>query len=290
MELNLKEKQKLTRVTAKKYQRAQKKDKTKILDTFIGQTGYVRKYAIHILANEGRVKYERNRVRLKAAHGSAKKRVYPRVYDKAVLDALIPVWEAFNRQCGKLFAPFLHANLDSIVSEPEFHFCGEVIKKMGKISASTIDRLLKPSKEVLKTKGTSGTKPAANHIKATIPTLSHFQCAEQGNGLWQIDLVQHDGGNPSGEFCYTLTVTDVKNAWTVHYALKNKAFRWVCQALNDACSTLPLPVRILHSDNGSEFINNALAAWCKQQGIALTRSREAAKTITVSSSRKTARP
>jgi len=273
MELNLKEKQKLTRITAKKYQRANKKDKTKILDTFIGQTGYVRKYAIHILANEGKVKYERNRVRLKAAHGNKKKRVYPRVYDQAVLDALIPVWEAFNRQCGKLFAPFLHANLDSIVSQPVFHFCGEVIKKLEKISASTIDRLLKPSKARLNIKGTNGTKPAANHIKAAIPTLSHFQCVEQGNGLWQIDLVQHDGGNPSGEFCYTLTVTEVKNAWTVHYALKNKAFRWVYRALNDACSTLPLPVRILHSDNGSEFVNNALAAWCKQQGIALTRNR-----------------
>ena len=58
-----------------------------------------------------------------------------------------------------------------------------------------------------------------------------------------------------------MTVTDVKNARTVHYALKNKAFQWVCQALNDACSTLPLPVRVLHSDNGSGFINNALAAW-----------------------------
>src|SRR5215510_16244855 len=112
MELNLQEKQKLTKVTAKKYQRAKKKDKTKILDTFIGQTGYVRKYAIHILANEGKVKYERNRVRLKAAHASKKKRIYPRVYDQAVLDALIPVWEAFNHQCGKLLAPFLHANPD----------------------------------------------------------------------------------------------------------------------------------------------------------------------------------
>ena len=124
--------------------------------------------------------------------------VYPRVYNQAVLDALMPVWEAFNRQCGKLSAPFLHANLDSIVSEPEFHFCGEVIKKLGKISASTVDRLLKPSKEVLKIRGNSGTKPAA------IPTLSHFQRVEQGNGLWQIDLVQHDGGSSSGEFCYIL--------------------------------------------------------------------------------------
>ena len=70
-----------------------------------------------------------------------------------------------------------------------------------------------------------------------------------------------------------MTITEVKNAWTVHYALKNKAFQWVYKALNEACTQLPLPVRILHSDNGSEFINRALMTWCNQQGITLTRSR-----------------
>jgi IS30 family transposase len=103
--------------------------------------------------------------------------------------------------------------------------------------------------------------------------MSHFECTAQGAGLWQIDLVQHDGGNPSGEFCFTLTITEIQNCWTVHYVLRNKAFRWVFQALNDACFILPLPVRIFHSDNGSEFINHALMHWCEEKGIALTRSR-----------------
>jgi len=61
---------------------------------YIHRTDRIRtgKYAVHILANKGKVKYGRNRVRLKVAHGSKKKRVYPRVYDQAVLDAPIPVW------------------------------------------------------------------------------------------------------------------------------------------------------------------------------------------------------
>jgi transposase InsO family protein len=103
--------------------------------------------------------------------------------------------------------------------------------------------------------------------------MSHFECKEQEAGLWQIDLVQHDGGCPEGEFCYTLTITELATCWTVHYALKNKAFAWVFQALNDARSLLPLPVRILHSDNGSEFINHTLKRWCQQNGTELTRSR-----------------
>jgi hypothetical protein len=97
-----------------------------------------------------------------------------------------------------LLEPFLRANIDRIVQEPRFDPGGEVTAKLRKISASTIDRLLKPNKTKLKMKGTSGTKPAATHIKKLIPVLSHFECIEQGGGLWQIDLVQHDGGNPSG--------------------------------------------------------------------------------------------
>ena len=277
MELNLKERQKLTAITAKKYRTVNKKRKTKILDTFIEQTGYNRKHAIHILANEGKVRLTEKLVRLKVTHKNKRKRVYPVFYDKEVLDTLKLIWEAFNYQCGKLLAPFLHENIDRIALEEQFSGKDEAIAKLRMISASTIDRLLKPLKATLKIKGSSGTKPAAQHLKKLVPMLSHFECIEQGSGLWQIDLVQHDGGNPSGDFCYTLTITEIKNTWTAHYALKNKAFTWVYQALNDACLQLPLPVRILHSDNGSEFINHALMLWCKQQGIALTRSRSSKK-------------
>ncbi|MDR0472921.1 MAG: hypothetical protein LBH43_04560 [Treponema sp.] len=143
---------------------------------------------------------------------------------------------------------------------PEFNFCQKAVARLKKISASTIGRLLKPIKARVKTKGTNGTKPAAGHLKKLVPTLSHFECVEQGEGLWQIDPVQDGGGNTTGEFCYTLAIAEVKNAWTAHYALKNKAHSRTFQALADACSQLPLPVRILRSNNGSEFINLALTA------------------------------
>lgn len=31
----------------------------------------------------------------------------------------------------------------------------------------------------------------------------------------EIDLVGHEGGNSFGEFCFTLTVTDISTGWTV---------------------------------------------------------------------------
>ena len=111
MEFDLKERQKLTKITAKKYRLLGKKGKTQILNTFIEQTGYGRKYAIHILANEGKIKYLGKKLKVRITHKSLKKRIYPVIYDNNVLTALIPIWEAFNYQCGKLLAPFLKSNI-----------------------------------------------------------------------------------------------------------------------------------------------------------------------------------
>jgi hypothetical protein len=59
MELTLKERKKLTRLTPRKYQKAGKREKTAILNTFVSQTGYERKYAILLLANEGKARLMR---------------------------------------------------------------------------------------------------------------------------------------------------------------------------------------------------------------------------------------
>ena len=117
-----------------------------------------------------------------------------------MLDVLGPIWRAFNYQCGKLLASFLYANIDCIAADPRFKCTGEVLTKLRTISAATIDRLLKKVKSRLKIKGTSDTKGAKGHIKSQIPVMSHFECKEQGPGIWQTDLVQHDGGNASGAY------------------------------------------------------------------------------------------
>jgi hypothetical protein len=45
----------------------------------------------------------------------------------------------------------------------------------------------------------------------------------------EIDLVGHEGGNSAGEFCFTLTVTDIATGWTINRSVKNKAAIWVCE-------------------------------------------------------------
>jgi hypothetical protein len=54
MGLTMREKKALTREVSKRYQKAEKKEKTKILDELVKNTGYNRKYILHVLANWGK--------------------------------------------------------------------------------------------------------------------------------------------------------------------------------------------------------------------------------------------
>ena len=49
--------------------------------------------------------------------------------------------------------------------------------------------------------------------------------------------------------------------------------RLVVDALDHLRGALPFPLRGIDTDNGSEFVNEVLVAFCREQGIELTRSR-----------------
>jgi hypothetical protein len=70
-----------------------------------------------------------------------------------------------------------------------------------------------------------------------------------------------------------LTATDVASGWIELRSLLNNAHSWTFKALSDIKNTVPLPVLEFHSDNGSEFINNATELWCKNENLPFTRSR-----------------
>jgi hypothetical protein len=55
--------------------------------------------------------------------------------------------------------------------------------------------------------------------------------------------------------------------------VRNKARKWVLAALDDIARAMPFPILGVDSDNGSEFINHHLLAWCDKRQITFTRSR-----------------
>jgi hypothetical protein len=144
------------------------------------------------------------------------------------------------------------------------------------MSAATIDRQLATERARLGQRGRSHTKPGTL-LKSQVPVRTWAQWTENVPGFVEIDLVGHEGGNASGEFCFTLTVTDIATGWTINRSVKNKAAVWVFEAIEWVISQFPFPILGIDSDNGSEFINHHLFDYCTGHKITFTRSRSGNK-------------
>ena len=276
MRLSMEAKRQLTKIKAIKYRKENKKGKTKILNEFIETTGYTRKYAIHLLANWGKekiIKIDGKPVRVIIGKRKKKvKRNKPRKYDKEVQKALKKVWYIFDCICGKRLAPILRTMLDILYKFKEVDFKEEVKNKLASISAATIDRLLREEKKKLRIKGSSHTRPGSL-LKHKIPIRTFSDWNENKPGFVEVDLVGHEGGNSRGDFCFTLNVTDVYLGWTEPIAIKNKAQKWVFEALMRVKNRVPFDILGIDSDNGGEFINDHLVRYCNKNKITFTRSR-----------------
>ena len=68
-------------------------------------------------------------------------------------------------------------------------------------------------------------------------------------------------------------LTDIASGWTEFFVLLKKGEADVIAALGVLQQLLPFPLLGLDTDNGSEFINHGLLAFCKNHKITFTRSR-----------------
>ena len=59
-------------------------------------------------------------------------------------------------------------------------------------------------------------------MKSQIPVRTWADWDDAQPGFVEIDLVCHDGGNPSGRIAFTLTVTDIATGWTENRSVPNK--------------------------------------------------------------------
>jgi hypothetical protein len=140
------------------------------------------------------------------------------------------------------------------------------------VSPATIDRKLKKAKQRYRLKGLSTTKPGTL-LKSQIPVRVCFDRDEKRPGFFETATVSHCGARAQGQFCQTLSLTDVGSGWTEERALLNNAHRWVKEQIEHTRDDLPFPMLGLDGDNGGEFINHQLLDWCIQNNIKFTRSR-----------------
>lgn len=243
-----------------KYGKLSKKQKGLVLDSVCMDTGLSRGRAKHLLTQTRTVTPKRP--------GRGRK---PR-YGQDVASALEKIWANMDFASGRRIAAGMGDMLDALLRFEEIDFDGNTLRLLREMSPSTADRLLKRAKEKARFKNMSATKPGTL-LKKNIPLRLGTEWNEAMPGYVEVDLVAHCGNTTAGEYVNTLDVTDIYSGWTETEAVINKAQRHVFAALLNIESRQPFPYLGIDSDNGSEFINNHLYRYCKENGVCFTRSR-----------------
>jgi len=236
------------------------KKKSKLLDAFTATTGYNRKYAMGFLNHAKEVQHSPQR---------------PLHYGPEVQHVLFLVWHASNRICAKRLIPFLPTLVEALERHEHLHLTEECRKQLLSMSAATADRLL-ASQRKLGQRGLSTTR-AGTLLKQRIPIRTFQEWKETQPGFLEADLVAHCGTDIEGGYLYTLTLTDVATGWTECLPLLHRSQEAVLAALQRARTLFPFPILGIDTDNGGEFINETLIAYCEQEHLTFTRGRPSMK-------------
>jgi hypothetical protein len=246
-------------VQKRRYRRAGRVYKTRLIDEVCEVCGYERKYAIKLL--NGAFKASGGKRGRKGEYNSPE-----------LIKALKTLWLRSGLLCGKR----LKQALPHWLKHYETHF-GELSAqcrdKLLKISPASIDRLLKPCKAQLQRRRNTGTKPGTL-LKNQIPVRTSNEDIDRPGWL-EADTVAHCGGSMSGSFIWSITYTDIQSTWTVTRAVWNKTYEGIRDQTRDMEAKLPFPILGFDCDNGSEFLNHHLTRYFLQRKhpVCFTRSR-----------------
>lgn len=245
----------------KRYGKARKKERGEIVDEFVKTSHYERKYALALL------KRKRNWRELDQPIRRARRALYTDADKRAVC------WlaELFDQIGSRRLRVAMDSELANLRGLKHLKVSSDCYEHLCVISASTMDRMRSSERRPLaRTRG--GTKPGV-WLKTQIAIRTFAQWDDKRPGFVEIDLIQHDGGNSSGFFACTLTMTDVCSGWTELRAVATKAQTYVFAALKHIRAALPFVLLGIDSDNGAEFINAQLYRYCDAEELTFTRGR-----------------
>jgi transposase InsO family protein len=259
--MSIDERYKAIRRVASRYQAANRQEKGHMLDVLVSQTGLHRKSLLRLLRQpEGPQRHPQRRRR---AH----------TYGGAFDDAIRVVGRALNWVCAERMHGSLLASAEHLAHFDHLHLTPALREQLKRVSLSTLRRTLKRLRQdEPRLPSRRGRTPSPHALAREIPAgPMAADLAEVGH--WELDLVYHGGEAPDG--VYTLQMIDVRTAWSERRAFYGRGERAVAGAMEDIIAHCPLPLREVHSDNGTEFLNQHLQRLLAERlvGCRVSRSR-----------------
>jgi len=257
--MTIDERFKYLRIAHQRYAVAGRKERGHLLNEMEAMTGLNRKTLIRRM-NGSRVRKRRRKQR-------------GRIYGADVDDALRVIDDTFDHIAAERQTPNLVWMADLLATHGELNLSPQLRGQLGRISISTVRRRLKRIHQDEPRLPRARPK-RRNRLTRDIP-MTRIPWNEPDPGHFEVDLVHHGGPSSSGEYVHTLQMIDVATGWSERVALLGRSYLVMQDAFERIMARLPFPVREIHPDNGSEFLNHHLLRYfgLTIKGAKLTRSR-----------------
>lgn len=257
--MTIDERFKYLRLLQKRYQKAGRDEKGQLLDEATAVTGLHRKSITRLLAGE-----------LKRKPRQLQR---DRSYGLPVQNAMAVISKSLDCPCAERLQPYLVRMAEHLEYHGELETSPQLLAQLGTISIPTVRRIiqrLEQDRPQLPRKGPTEANQAAKRVP-----IGKIAWDEQQPGYFEADLVFHSGPSVSGLHAHTLQMIDVATGWSERVAVLGRSHLVMKDGFRRILARLPFPVRHMHTDNGSEFLNDPLLSFWedRSESISLSRGR-----------------
>jgi hypothetical protein len=243
----------------RRYARAGKDYKSRLITEVVELLGYHRKAAIRAL-----------QARPPQAVSAPAILGRPQEYHpEKLLGPLKAIWLAALQPCGKRLVAALPEWLPAYEEEHR-PLETDTRQALLRASAATLDRLLRPARVAHRRR--AATRPGTI-LRQEIAIRTDWQ--EEEPGFLEIDTVALCGGVLDDRHAWMFDSVDIVTTWTELRALENRSQHCTITQLGDVEKSLPFALAGLDFDNGGEFMNLNMRRFAgeRPRPLCLTRAR-----------------
>lgn len=242
----------LTKSFVIRYKKSSKREKSKLLDEYCATSGVKRSTAIKRLTRAPVLPKLTGYLRSKNKGGRKKK--YLSFHKTAIHRA----WHLSGMICAERLKSVLGEFLTELTSESMVKLSKDDTVMLSRIPLISLKRIIasfedKPGNGK---RGSGKSHKGSPALYKQIPISAKFgKRTEEMPGLFEVDYVEHAGGNQSGRIAITGTYTDIVSGWTVRASGFGKNLSAITDIHTKATSRIYHLVREYHPDNAPQLLS-----------------------------------